>query len=317
MNLFWSVYKNLEKEVLKLADNIHFSDKQLNVYSMKIADLIVRCAIEIEAISKALYSMNGGVAKFNDKGKEINLYFDTDCIDYLENKWHLSKKKIIIAAANFYFEKEDSRILTPLKKANKQGNSGSKWKQAYQSLKHDRQNSLEKGNVQNLIAALGALYILNIYYKDDSIKLVKHEDINTRQGSDVFEVICFDATRVTQSNIADSEIRDLDKLSEAILIKKYQTKSIQTLEKEFKDFNDKLNNEIIKSPQYADEINKDPEKYINSTNAYNNRMELFKSIQSTEYFHGLVSKIGVAKIVSTSQNAKVDICCNKHEVIYK
>ena len=59
-NLYWPVYKNLEKEFLKLADYIHFSDEQLGTYSMFIADLIVRCSVEIEALSKELYCMLGG-----------------------------------------------------------------------------------------------------------------------------------------------------------------------------------------------------------------------------------------------------------------
>ncbi len=51
-NLYWPIYKNLEKEVLKLADNIYFCDEQMDVYSPHIADLIVRCSIEIEALFK-------------------------------------------------------------------------------------------------------------------------------------------------------------------------------------------------------------------------------------------------------------------------
>jgi hypothetical protein len=37
INLYWPVYLNLEKEVLALANEIHFCDKQLGVYSIKIA----------------------------------------------------------------------------------------------------------------------------------------------------------------------------------------------------------------------------------------------------------------------------------------
>lgn len=40
-NFYWPVYRNLEKELLQLADNIHFADDQVKVYSMHIADLIV------------------------------------------------------------------------------------------------------------------------------------------------------------------------------------------------------------------------------------------------------------------------------------
>ncbi|MTN82487.1 hypothetical protein GMB34_00660 [Turicibacter sanguinis] len=61
LNLFWPVYKNLENEFLKIADYVHFSDDQTKVYSMHIADLIVRCSIEIEAISKELYFSLGGM----------------------------------------------------------------------------------------------------------------------------------------------------------------------------------------------------------------------------------------------------------------
>jgi hypothetical protein len=59
-NLYWVIYKNLEREVLHLGDLIHFDDKQLSVYSIRISDLLIRCAVEIEAISKELYVKNGG-----------------------------------------------------------------------------------------------------------------------------------------------------------------------------------------------------------------------------------------------------------------
>jgi len=46
-NLYWSVYKNLEKEVLELSNQIHIDDEQLNVYSIKISELLIRCSVEI------------------------------------------------------------------------------------------------------------------------------------------------------------------------------------------------------------------------------------------------------------------------------
>lgn len=83
-NLYWPVYRNLEKEFLKLADYIHFSDDQLGTYSMFIADLIVRCSVEIEALSKELYCMFGGNMSPTDlQGNARDLYFDTDCLDLL------------------------------------------------------------------------------------------------------------------------------------------------------------------------------------------------------------------------------------------
>jgi len=54
------VYENLEKEILKLIENIHFDDKQIDIYYIKNVELLMRCAIEIEAILKELYRKEGG-----------------------------------------------------------------------------------------------------------------------------------------------------------------------------------------------------------------------------------------------------------------
>ncbi len=102
IGLFFQRY--LEKEFLKLADYIHFSDNQLGTYSMFIADLIVRCSVEIEALSKELYCMLGGNMSPTDlQGNARDLYFDTDCLDLLEQKRVISKKQIMVSTINFYF----------------------------------------------------------------------------------------------------------------------------------------------------------------------------------------------------------------------
>ena len=102
IGLFFQRY--LEKEFLKLADYIQFSDDQLGTYSMFIADLIVRCSVEIEALSKELYCMLGGNMSPTDlQGNARDLYFDTDCLDLLEQKRVISKKQIMVSTINFYF----------------------------------------------------------------------------------------------------------------------------------------------------------------------------------------------------------------------
>ena len=122
MNLYWSVYKNLEKELIRLADIIHFDDKQMNVYSIHMADLLIRTSVEIEAISKHLYEVNGGnMNPIDDKGDPRALYFDSDCIQELDLKWHITRKVVNVVSANFYFEKKENIVLRPLKDCNKQG----------------------------------------------------------------------------------------------------------------------------------------------------------------------------------------------------
>ncbi len=80
-NFFWPVFKNLEFEIEKLTFDIHIDDNQLNVYSTKISDLILRAAVEVESISKELYRLNGG--------QKQEIKFDEDALKLLNQKWNL------------------------------------------------------------------------------------------------------------------------------------------------------------------------------------------------------------------------------------
>lgn len=185
-NLYWPIYKNIEKEVLELSNLIHFDDKQISVYSVKITELLIRCSVEIESISKDLYISEGGEIPPNR-----DLYFDTDCLQALEDKWFLSKKVLILSSSTFHFQEENNKVLTPLYKSYKRGTSGADWKKAYQAVKHERVTSLSKGNIGNLIRALGALLILNIYFKNDVFDLEKDNKATSfpiNCGSDLFSI---------------------------------------------------------------------------------------------------------------------------------
>lgn len=125
--LFWAVYKNLEKEVLMVFDYVHCTDKHLEVYSMHIADLIVRCVIEIESISKEIYRnikemSNEEVPKdyvFKEENHSSFLMFDTDCLSLLNRIWGLDKRRIIIAAVKCSLMKQENKSFRPLKNAGK------------------------------------------------------------------------------------------------------------------------------------------------------------------------------------------------------
>ena len=60
INLYWPVYKNLEREILQLADEIHFCEEQFDVYSIKIAEVLLRASAEIESLIKDLYRAEEG-----------------------------------------------------------------------------------------------------------------------------------------------------------------------------------------------------------------------------------------------------------------
>lgn len=186
MNLFWPTYKRLENEMVALTSEIRFDDNQMKVYSDKLLELLIRISVEIEAISKELYLTNGG----EPTEHEEDMYFDTVCLKYLEEKWNLGKKAVLIDGYGIAFG-EENKLITPLYKANKRGTSGSKWKQGYQAVKHNRVKNFKEGNIWNCINALAALYVLNIYYKNESFSLSSFKEANNFDdtlGSNLFRI---------------------------------------------------------------------------------------------------------------------------------
>lgn len=186
-NLFWPVYQNLEKEFLSICDIIHVDDAQLDVYSMKIAELLIRTVVEIESLAKNLYFSNGG-SKPDDK----DLYFDTDCMALLVDIWGIDKKVVLVSSPNIFLTEETNLILTPLYKSNKRGSSSADWCKAYQAVKHNRVKELKRGNLKHFLRALAALYILNLYLKDDKVNFIspgKDQFQDFSFGSQIFSVL--------------------------------------------------------------------------------------------------------------------------------
>lgn len=177
-NFFLPIYQNLEKETLKLAENIFFNDEQLNVYSIKIAELLIRTVVEIESLSKELYVKNDG--------KKEKPFFDRDCLDLLEKRWTLSKKQVIITSPWLDFQQTENQILTPLHNANRCGSEAPDWAQAYQAVKHNRSKDLKRASIKMLIRALAALYILNIYNKTEQEITREATPQDTSFGSQIF-----------------------------------------------------------------------------------------------------------------------------------
>jgi hypothetical protein len=262
-NLYWPIYKNLEREIIELSNQIHFDDKQVSVYSTKIAELLIRCSIEIESIAKELYEQAGGdMTPAGNDGNNRDLYFDTDCLYLLESKWELSKKHVVVSASNFYFEKEENRILMPLRKAHKRGTSAADWGKAYQSIKHNRSKNLSQGNVKNLIRAMAALYLLNIYYKDNKYSIEKSsniKDFDSSLGSDIFSIKVMPSSHFI---IIDPQM-GFEKRSSFVYIGCYPRHTYESTKKTLDEILQKQKDLILNSIEYKEfrkagnEINSD------------------------------------------------------------
>lgn len=183
-NIYWPVYKNLERGVLDLSYSIHIDDTQLAVYSSQISDLILRASAEIESISKELYKQNGGV-------KTERIKYDTDALVHLNDLWKLESKIVLISSTNCFQTNKELKPFIQAEASTIHGRLTYSWNNSYQNLKHDRANSLNFGSIKYLFDIMSALFILNLYYKSESILL--YDDTNglnfpINLGSDLFSI---------------------------------------------------------------------------------------------------------------------------------
>lgn len=220
-DFFWQTYLNLEKELLDLAKYVYITDQktlykggkiitencttQLDTFSPHIADLIVRTCVEIEAISKELYFELGGTKL---RGS-TDLYFDTDCLKQIDQVCNSSGKVVMITCPYFNLNDENNKIFKPLREAHKR--QGTQWERAYQAVKHDRYSSVSSGTIKNLIHALGALYLLNIYYKNQKInsKFFELSKLDFSFGSKIFSIKKPDVNKYTVDVVNGKEINDI------------------------------------------------------------------------------------------------------------
>ena len=203
----------------------------------------------------------------------------------LEDKWLLSKKQIIASSLNFHFLRDENKILTPLKKANKRGTSSSDWKKAYQAVKHDRANNLEKGNLKNLIRAMAALFILNIYYKDDKFELEKNEKaIPSNMGSDIFDI------KIHQYSGYDGKHKYMKKedFNECTYVIKQTSESEEIWKDAIKNFNSKNIESFTKHHKFLKALESNP--------------NLFQEYSGSNIFWDILEQEEYIKIVGQNQS---------------
>jgi hypothetical protein len=97
------------------------------------------------------------------------------------------------------------------------------WKQAYQAIKHNRAGNINKANIKHLIRIMAALYLLNIYYKDESILLGKNSTTSSvPSGSDIFSVETIRVAITNPDNSVGITLRDFQTTMQRFLWLKNQ-----------------------------------------------------------------------------------------------
>ena len=255
-DIFWQTYLSLEKEFINVSNFIFITDEitthehgkeitkpcnsQLETFSPYIADLLIRCCVQIGAISKELYYDNGGTKPRGDK----SLFFDEDCLKLIDIKWATHDKRVLVVAPFFNLIKEENRVLRPLKNAHKR--SGTFWEKAYQAVKHDRFASLKDGNIKALLHSMAALYLLNLYYRNDSW-IVKYQELSRSDfsmGSSIFAV--------QQPKVNQLWYGNTPTISESPYVVRYQVEDYKRIEAMQKADNEALNHYWQQQPEIWD-----------------------------------------------------------------
>ena len=181
-NAFFPIYKQLEKEFIELSYFITFDKKQLSVYSIKVADLILRSVSECENIIKELCKREG--IKFYDKNHHVKkvIYFQ-EYFEKLDVLYNLSDKFVSVCLDNCALDTFDEKLV-PFRKDIEVKNGAS----IRNRVKHFKQV-----NINNLVLSLAALFLLNVYYRNQKFYSVDNHDIEPIEAeikgfSNVFEV---------------------------------------------------------------------------------------------------------------------------------
>lgn len=150
-NLFFPVYKQLEKELDELSYFITFDKKQLKTYSIKISELLLRTVSEIENISKELCKREklNSMIKINISAKwyilttiskNLKTYFF-----YQKNMCRLTQ----ITVMKIYLMLSLFRLKDKTYTLNGKTKSIWSWYYAYNKIKHDRVKFLDM-QIQNV-----------------------------------------------------------------------------------------------------------------------------------------------------------------------
>ena len=327
INFHWPVYKNLEKEVIDLSFSVFFDDVQFEYiptngegetkyfrtppYSLKIGDLLVRCCTEVEALIQEMSR------DCDDEIKKIPIFDEKKGITinnralYLNDLWNLDKKVIYVSAPSMFFQKEDNLAFAPFC-YRKEDNDD--FISAYNVIKHNRNiETIYKGNIRFLLRAMAALYLLNIYYKDETIDLGRFYNtknrFDNRLGSDLFSVKYFNAQSMSWNNdITDENILwpKGNSRQESTYIIKFTDRSYKSIHKAYCHDNDITYQRIENSQQIKDFLKNNPDKKFKNINALLMEIggiELVRQIVSCEYGQILI-------------NAESQAILNKNQAIY-
>lgn len=180
---YWNYYIELEDQLLATKKYVAFDDSNYKTFSVEYLKLLQATCSEIDVVGKiiAQYSDESFNRNKNKSMQKWGLLVQTTFPEIENSTVLFLNDKEITPWKNWAYETykdKDNRLRYRLKK----GKNTPVWWTAYNKVKHERTSPYKEGktnysqaNLENLILAMAALYIIEMKF----IKLLFSGDINT------------------------------------------------------------------------------------------------------------------------------------------
>jgi hypothetical protein len=167
---YWPIFERLEQEFRELTYSIALTDAHLVVYSNILSDLLLRSCSECENVGKTLCVEKTLVASPTDaQGLNFPGVGRAIC-----SSIPIEKQELTII---WPYQTLSNPVIRPFDQWSATGIINPNWFNAYNLLKHDRINNATEASLNNVVHALGGLFILNLWLRQEDI-MKDHDDVN-------------------------------------------------------------------------------------------------------------------------------------------
>jgi hypothetical protein len=161
---YWPIYERLEKEVCDFTFFVALNDAQLQVYSLNLAELILRICAECENVGKTLATELRLPPPAATTIERLNF---PDIGNLLSNSIPFNTVAVEIV---WIYQDLSNISLNPLSTWSPGSSKNPVWYDAYNGLKHNRNANIADANYVNTINALAALFILNLWLRKPELE---------------------------------------------------------------------------------------------------------------------------------------------------
>ncbi len=159
----WSAYKSIEEDMMRVTEHIPLETRQYSVYSFKLTDIIIRSCSHIDSLFK-------DIIRNQDLSSHPNQQKVTECKRILEGRTRrtltitdyieIFAEYLKLALVELTIRRNNGQI-KPFKEFKNPDDKTPTWWKAYNSLKHDFYSNINQGTLENALASLSALFVLN------------------------------------------------------------------------------------------------------------------------------------------------------------